>query len=333
MFRSNDAFQEKVDIGEGSTIDAMIEDVGMLVHDSHLSKELHIDVETYFEELQNDETKAHLVPQSCLPHSRQLHGSEDGSSSSRYGSFGSGYGSSDLEASTQRFSGTIAPFQEPPLTSHLFFGAVNGSSHTWFEIPQAVRDIWWGEFQVLPEQLLGGALQTSEGGVRKFLLRRILGEMSFGPEDAEVSGTTMPNDLQLMAIIAGGTSCDHHEQRLMRRVEDDISRVSAAFDEHMRQLFEHNHLAYIPFPSMMPFVRVVMSVDPSTSSSTVAAVVGPPRCRPEILVLPLPSSLLLFMLPDPPLLYPTSRMVLSHPLDMLYRPPDYMYTLMDVYVF
>ncbi|KAI5682311.1 hypothetical protein M9H77_03539 [Catharanthus roseus] len=58
----------------------------------------------------------------------------------------------------------------------------------------------------------------------------------------------------------------------MRRVEDAVLRVSTAFDEHMRQLFQYNHLAYIPFPPMMPLVRVMMSIDPSTSSSTVAVV-------------------------------------------------------------
>ncbi|KAI5648936.1 hypothetical protein M9H77_34941 [Catharanthus roseus] len=62
-------------------------------------------------------------------------------------------------------------------------------------------------------------------------------------------------------------------RRLMRRVENVVSKVSVLFDEHMRWLFEHNHLEYIPFPMMMPLVRAVISVDPSTSSST-AAIVG-----------------------------------------------------------
>ncbi|KAI5671621.1 hypothetical protein M9H77_11985 [Catharanthus roseus] len=39
----DNAFQENVDIVEGSTIDAMIKDVGMLVHDSRSSEELDID--------------------------------------------------------------------------------------------------------------------------------------------------------------------------------------------------------------------------------------------------------------------------------------------------
>ncbi|KAI5675824.1 hypothetical protein M9H77_06774 [Catharanthus roseus] len=60
----------------------------------------------------------------------------------------------------------------------------------------------------------------------------------------------------------------------MWRVENTVSRVSVTFDEHMRRLFEHNHLAYIPFPLMMPLVRAAMSVDPSTSSSTAAVAAG-----------------------------------------------------------
>ncbi|KAI5674307.1 hypothetical protein M9H77_14671 [Catharanthus roseus] len=119
-------------------------------------------------------------------------------------------------------------------------------------------------------------------------------------EDVEASGTAMPNDLQLIAIVAGGMSrtclyevgskathlivessraattsapcCLDHKQRLMRRVEDVVSRVSAVFDEHMRCLFKHNHLTYIPFPLMMPLGSTTMSVDPFTSSSTTAAV-------------------------------------------------------------
>ncbi|KAI5672886.1 hypothetical protein M9H77_13250 [Catharanthus roseus] len=53
----DNTFQENVDIGEGATINAMIEDIGPLVHDSRSPEELDIDVETYFEELQNDETE------------------------------------------------------------------------------------------------------------------------------------------------------------------------------------------------------------------------------------------------------------------------------------
>ncbi|KAI5677359.1 hypothetical protein M9H77_08309 [Catharanthus roseus] len=54
-------------------------------------------------------------------------------------------------------------------------------------------------------------------------------------------------------------------------LEDDVSIVSTAFDEHMKWLFEHNHLAYIPFQTMMPLIKAAMSVDSSISSWTAAA--------------------------------------------------------------
>ncbi|KAI5680552.1 hypothetical protein M9H77_01779 [Catharanthus roseus] len=87
----------------------------------------------------------------------------------------------------------------------------------------------------------------------------------------------MPDDLQLMAIAASGISlgyfsqaaaglvpyCLDHKQRLMQRVEDVVSRVSAIFDEHMMRLFEHNPLVYISFPQMMPFIKALMTIDPS----------------------------------------------------------------------
>ncbi|KAI5656800.1 hypothetical protein M9H77_25593 [Catharanthus roseus] len=52
---------DNVEIGEGPTIDALIEDVGPLVHYSRSLEELDIDVETYFEELQNDEIEIEWV--------------------------------------------------------------------------------------------------------------------------------------------------------------------------------------------------------------------------------------------------------------------------------
>ncbi|KAI5682756.1 hypothetical protein M9H77_03984 [Catharanthus roseus] len=52
-----DAFQENVDVHEGSTIDMMIGDVGPLVHKSHLLEEFDIAIETYFEEVKNNETE------------------------------------------------------------------------------------------------------------------------------------------------------------------------------------------------------------------------------------------------------------------------------------
>ncbi|KAI5672810.1 hypothetical protein M9H77_13174 [Catharanthus roseus] len=87
-------------------------------------------------------------------------------------------------------------------------------------------------------------------------------------------------------IVERSRACLDHEHRLMRRVEDAVSKIYATFDEHMRWLFEHSHLVYITFPSMVPLVRVSMSADPSTSLSTAAAAAGTPSCRSEILVLP-----------------------------------------------
>ncbi|KAI5649124.1 hypothetical protein M9H77_35129 [Catharanthus roseus] len=88
-----------------------------------------------------------------------------------------------------------------------------------------------------------------KGGVCRFLLDRVLGrfniDYNFNPK-----------------------------QRLMRKVEDAVSRVSGAFDEHMRQLFEHKHLAHIPFLPMTPLVKAAMNTDTSTPSSTTAAAEG-----------------------------------------------------------
>ncbi|KAI5681805.1 hypothetical protein M9H77_03033 [Catharanthus roseus] len=53
----DDVFQENVDIHNGSAIDVIIEDVGPLIHESRSSEELDIIVETYFDEVQIDETK------------------------------------------------------------------------------------------------------------------------------------------------------------------------------------------------------------------------------------------------------------------------------------
>ncbi|KAI5682005.1 hypothetical protein M9H77_03233 [Catharanthus roseus] len=108
------------------------------------------------------------------------------------------------------------------------------------------------------------------------------------------------------------------------RVEDVVSRVSATFDEHMRRLFEHNHLAYTSFPPMMPLTKSAMGVDNSTSSST-AVVAGTSKVPTRDSSTP-PFSPLLFMLLDPPLIYPTPQIVFLHPLELLYRPPNYIYT-------
>ncbi|KAI5652879.1 hypothetical protein M9H77_30066 [Catharanthus roseus] len=57
VLNQHDAFQENVDIHEGSVINVMIEDVGPLIHKPRSLKELDITVQTYFEEVQNDETE------------------------------------------------------------------------------------------------------------------------------------------------------------------------------------------------------------------------------------------------------------------------------------
>ncbi|KAI5675493.1 hypothetical protein M9H77_06443 [Catharanthus roseus] len=93
-----------------------------------------------------------------------------------------------------------------------------------------------------------------------------MGESSRGSKEGRSgrrgAGSPMSNDLQLMAIVASGVSHGHlygasskaarfiaessqaaaglapccldHEQRLMLKVDDAVLRVSAAFDEHMR---------------------------------------------------------------------------------------------------
>ncbi|KAI5656883.1 hypothetical protein M9H77_25676 [Catharanthus roseus] len=53
----DDAFQENVDIHKDSAIDVMIEDIRPLLHESCLAEDLDIAIDTYFEEVQNDETE------------------------------------------------------------------------------------------------------------------------------------------------------------------------------------------------------------------------------------------------------------------------------------
>ncbi|KAI5676163.1 hypothetical protein M9H77_07113 [Catharanthus roseus] len=152
-------------------------------------------------------------------------------------------------------------------------------------------------------------------------------------EGAEVLGIVMPDKLQLMVIVACSmrrgrlyraglgaahliaessravatlvSCCLDHEQRLIWRVEDIVSRASSAFDEHMRWLFKHNHLAYILFPSMMPHVRVAISVDPSISSSTTAAAGTSAVPTRDSVLPPLPPSLIHALGSITPLPYPT----------------------------
>ncbi|KAI5648851.1 hypothetical protein M9H77_34856 [Catharanthus roseus] len=63
---------------------------------------------------------------------------------------------------------------------------------------------------------------------------------------------------------------DHEHQRL-QRVKDIVLKVYVAFNDHMQWLFEHNQLAYIPFPLMMPLVRAIVSANTSNSTLTAAA--------------------------------------------------------------
>ncbi|KAI5682699.1 hypothetical protein M9H77_03927 [Catharanthus roseus] len=150
-------------------------------------------------------------------------------------------------------------------------------------------------------------------------------------EDAEASGIVMPDDLQLLAIVASGVSrgrlygvgseavhfivessqaaaglapcCLDHEQQLMQRVENPVSR----------RLFEHNQLTYIPFPPKIPLVRAAMSTNTSTSTSTAeveATSEVPPRDS---------STPRFYSCSQTPLLYSTPWMVLPHPLQMLHR--------------
>ncbi|KAI5681804.1 hypothetical protein M9H77_03032 [Catharanthus roseus] len=51
-----------------------------------------------------------------------------------------------------------------------------------------------------------------------------------------------------------------------------LAPLSASFDKPMRWLFKYNHLAYIPFPPMMPLFRFAMTANISISTSTVLAV-------------------------------------------------------------
>ncbi|KAI5657012.1 hypothetical protein M9H77_25805 [Catharanthus roseus] len=55
-------------------------------------------------------------------------------------------------------------------------------------------------------------------------------------EDAKASSGSLYSRAAAGLVVC----CLYHEQRLMRRVEDAVSRVSASFNKHMRRLFEHN---------------------------------------------------------------------------------------------
>lgn len=53
----DDAFQENVDVDVSLRIDVMIKDVRPLVLECHSLEQAHINVETYLEELQNNESE------------------------------------------------------------------------------------------------------------------------------------------------------------------------------------------------------------------------------------------------------------------------------------
>ncbi|KAI5676084.1 hypothetical protein M9H77_07034 [Catharanthus roseus] len=372
-----------MDIGEGSTVDAMIEGMGMLVHDSRSSKELDIDIERYFEELQNDETKIEWDFDKDSDKDVDNDPDEDSDGDADDDPTDDSidktmrilthrilypvlwYDALRMEETgpptTSQSSALVAPemnlptldmgpcapdmlplagglhpeilenynpFREPPATSHL--SSRSGSMGLTKLGLSSLRlsEIYDGES--FKERTRGRRglmraigprygiiritqrIKPSTSGIRRTGLReRENGEprstwaekfheiRKKAEKDVEASSTAMPDDLQLMAIITSGMGhnrlyeasleathfitesnravaalapcCLDHEQRLMRRVEDVVSIVSAVFYEHMTQLLEHNDLAYIPFPLMMPLVRAAMSVDPSTFSSTTAA--------------------------------------------------------------
>ncbi|KAI5663914.1 hypothetical protein M9H77_23237 [Catharanthus roseus] len=100
-------------------------------------------------------------------------------------------------------------------------------------------------------------------------------------EDAEASSSGMSRGhlygagLEVAQLIAKNSRAA--AARLIRRVEDVVSRVFAAFDEHMRRLFKHSHFAYIPLPLMMPLVRVAMN----SSTSPFIHAPGPTSPLPD----------------------------------------------------
>ncbi|KAI5663950.1 hypothetical protein M9H77_23273 [Catharanthus roseus] len=184
------AFQENVDIGKGSTIDALIEDVGPLVHDSRSSKE-------------HDSSRTEETIR--------------------------------LQPSSRAATYIKAVFQE-------WF---NGPYHTWNRT-QGQRG--WGA-----EKHKGGSISFTETIVKwqkdlieRFSWSKYLKELHKhqkerrrgkkfhevrrkAEEDAEASGTPMPDDLQLMAIIAGGVNRGHLYRAGSKAVHfiDESSRAAA----------------------------------------------------------------------------------------------------------
>ncbi|KAI5677669.1 hypothetical protein M9H77_08619 [Catharanthus roseus] len=344
-----------MDINEGSTIDAMIEDVGTLVRDSLSLKELDINFETYFEKLQNDETEIEWdsnedsdkdadndpdedsdedadddpdddsIDENVLTNSFTflLYCRYDASRTEETGRCYPGLPTTSESSTSQSSTPTALDIDPPALrplprdTQELLYLSGSTSLTTLGLRSCRLSEISGGEtfrertrgrrrlmrsigprcgiirislrIKPSPNRIRGIELRDGEDGEpgSTWVVRRK------AEEDAEALGIAMLDDLQLIAIVASGTSrgCLYRADskaahRIADRsqaiaalvpVEDVVSIISAAFDEHMRQLFEHNNLAYIPFPQMMPLVRAAMSANPSTSSLTTAAERGPPR--------------------------------------------------------
>ncbi|KAI5652438.1 hypothetical protein M9H77_29625 [Catharanthus roseus] len=145
-------------------------------------------------------------------------------------------------------------------------------AHEWFHLIH--KDDCEMGIKVLIEQVLSRAPHVSEGGEERG--EKFHEVWRIAKEDAEASGTAMPNNLQLIAIVAGGAA---HFIAESSRAAARFAPVSIAFDKHMRQLFEHNQLAYIPFPPMIPLIRAAMSADTSTYIS-IAVAAGTSEFRP-----------------------------------------------------
>ncbi|KAI5682773.1 hypothetical protein M9H77_04001 [Catharanthus roseus] len=140
------------------------------------------------------------------------------------------------------------------------------------------------------EELSKYQIEDNKGQYVDFHFRETKFHESRQKAEAEVAvtGTPMPDDLQLTSTIFGKLSCGRRgsqaadglppyyleaEQRIMRWVEGVVSSVCNTLDEHMRQFVEQSYLSSTPMPPMMDIVRAAMVVVPSTSSSMTASVV------------------------------------------------------------
>ncbi|KAI5657305.1 hypothetical protein M9H77_26098 [Catharanthus roseus] len=127
------------------------------------------------------------------------------------------------------------------------------------------------------------------------LIFYIVGEISRGKEEATTMGIPVPDDLDLMAIVARGVRCGRVYGAgseavplraessqpscrglasiglccadILRRMEAALPSVFDAFDEHTRRFVKQNHLVYIPLPPMLDLVRAGMGIGASASSA------------------------------------------------------------------